>query len=113
MGAALFGLLVLLPGLYNALVREDSLPLGLLLLFAAGEEISWGQRIIGFRPPALFLEHNFQQESNLHNLLKGMLDTRWMVLMVALLYGVIAPYVVYLTRWPKVLAAPLSCLPWF
>ncbi|MET0287237.1 MAG: hypothetical protein ABW352_22320 [Polyangiales bacterium] len=82
-------------------------------LFVAGEEISWGQRIIGFRPPALFLEHNFQQESNLHNLLKGILDTRWMVLMVAGLYGVVAPYVIYLTRWPKVLAAPLAALPWF
>ncbi|HEX5657616.1 MAG TPA: hypothetical protein VFX59_10500 [Polyangiales bacterium] len=82
-------------------------------LFVAGEEISWGQRIVGFRPPALFLEHNYQQESNLHNLLKGMLDTRWMVLTVALLYGVIAPYVVYLTRWSAVWAAPLPCLPWF
>jgi hypothetical protein len=97
----------------RGLARVTLLAVCAFCLFVAGEEISWGQRIVGFRPPALFLEHNYQQESNLHNLLKGIFDTRWMVLMVAGLYGVIAPYVVYLTRWPAVLAAPLACLPWF
>jgi hypothetical protein len=82
-------------------------------LFVAGEEISWGQRIIGFRPPALFLEHNYQQESNLHNLLKGIFDTRWMVFLIAFVYGVVAPYLAHVTRFPRVLAAPLASLPWF
>ncbi len=96
-----------------ALPRLTLLAVCLFCAFVAGEEISWGQRIVGFRPPALFLEHNFQQESNLHNLLKGVLDTRWMVLTVAALYGVLAPYVIYLTRWPCGLAAPLASVPWF
>lgn len=39
----------------------------------AGEEISWGQRLLGYEPPAVFLEHNDQQELNLHNTLpKGL-----------------------------------------
>ena len=33
----------------------------------AMEEISWGQRIVGYRPPRYFLAHNFQQELNIHN----------------------------------------------
>jgi hypothetical protein len=62
-------------------------------LFVAGEEISWGQRLFAFQPPKVFLEHNYQQEANLHNLLKNILDTRWIVLAVALLYGVAWPLV--------------------
>lgn len=42
--------------------------LGLAFLLAAGEEISWGQRIIDFRTPEFFAEHNAQREFNLHNL---------------------------------------------
>jgi hypothetical protein len=61
--------------------------------FVAGEEISWGQRLLAFQPPEIFLEHNYQQEANLHNLLKNILDTRWIVLAVALVYGVIWPVI--------------------
>jgi tetratricopeptide (TPR) repeat protein len=35
------------------------------------EEISWGQRLIGFESPAFFAEQNVQGETNLHNLLTG------------------------------------------
>jgi hypothetical protein len=42
--------------------------LGLFLFFAAGEEISWGQRIFGIATPEYFQQHNAQQETNLHNL---------------------------------------------
>ena len=45
-----------------------------LLLFGAGEEISWGQRIFNIETPEFFLEHNAQQETNLHNLMVG--DTK-------------------------------------
>lgn len=82
-------------------------------VFVAGEEISWGQRLFGYRPPELFLEHNFQQEANLHNLLKDVLDTRFMVSAIALLYGVLLPFVCYVTRVPRVLAAPLALVPYF
>jgi hypothetical protein len=42
--------------------------LGLLFLFGAIEEISWGQRILGINSPEWFLRHNRQGETNIHNL---------------------------------------------
>ncbi len=41
----------------------------LMLIFGAGEEISWGQRIFGWESGEFFLEHNDQKETNLHNLI--------------------------------------------
>ncbi len=40
----------------------------LMYFFAAGEEISWGQRILNFSSPAFFAANNAQGEFNLHNL---------------------------------------------
>lgn len=37
--------------------------------FIAGEEISWGQRILGFEGPEALVVANVQDEANLHNLL--------------------------------------------
>ncbi len=45
-----------------------TLALALFLFFAAGEEISWGQRIFGIKTPAYFQSYNTQQETNIHNL---------------------------------------------
>jgi hypothetical protein len=42
--------------------------LGILFLFVAGEEISWGQRIFNLQTPAFFQDKNIQGELNLHNL---------------------------------------------
>jgi hypothetical protein len=42
--------------------------LGLLFLFGAMEEISWGQRILGIESPEWFMRHNRQSEINIHNL---------------------------------------------
>ena len=41
---------------------------GIVLLFIAGEEISWGQRIFGYSTPDWIVERNLQREFNLHNL---------------------------------------------
>lgn len=46
--------------------------LALLLFFGAGEEISWGQRIIGFETPEAF-SNNVQGEFTIHN--ESFLDT--------------------------------------
>lgn len=43
----------------------------LLFVFAAGEEISWGQRIFGWGTPEFFAENNYQNETSLHNLTVG------------------------------------------
>lgn len=44
---------------------------GVLFFFAAGEEISWGQRVFGVESGDFFLENNQQAETNLHNLVVG------------------------------------------
>ena len=44
------------------------LGLALLFFFGAGEEISWGQRILGFATPETLSQINRQEEFNLHNL---------------------------------------------
>ncbi|MCN4144131.1 MAG: hypothetical protein LC437_03365 [Thiohalomonas sp.] len=43
--------------------------LGLFFFFAAGEEISWGQRIFNVESSDFFVQNNAQGETNLHNLL--------------------------------------------
>ncbi len=42
-----------------------------LFFFAAGEEISWGQRIFGWETGEYFMERNAQSETNIHNLVVG------------------------------------------
>ena len=41
--------------------------LGVVLLFAAGEEISWGQRLFDIDTPQALVDGNRQDELNLHN----------------------------------------------
>jgi len=42
--------------------------LAVVFFFGAGEEISWGQRIIGWQSPEAFVQTNVQKETNIHNL---------------------------------------------
>jgi len=53
---------------YRGLKRLVLLGLALVLLFGAGEEISWGQRIFGWGTPDEIAEVNRQGETNVHNL---------------------------------------------
>jgi hypothetical protein len=49
-------------------LRYTSMVAWALLMFVfAGEEISWGQRVIGFETPAIVRDANQQEEFNLHN----------------------------------------------
>ncbi|MDO5757225.1 MAG: hypothetical protein Q4P24_06865 [Rhodobacterales bacterium] len=43
----------------------------LIFFMAAGEEVSWGQRIVGWESGEFFQQHNKQYETNLHNLMVG------------------------------------------
>ncbi len=43
----------------------------LIFFMAAGEEVSWGQRIIGWESGEFFQQNNKQEETNLHNLMIG------------------------------------------
>ena len=44
---------------------------GVAMVFAAGEEISWGQRIFGFATPDFLMHLNYQKEFNVHNISYG------------------------------------------
>ncbi len=58
-------------------------------LLVALEEVSWGQRLFGYQPPTYFLEQNYQQEFNLHNLIET--DLRMLAMLVILVgYGMVA-----------------------
>lgn len=60
-----------------------------LFLFAAGEEISWGQRLIGWETPASLRQVNNQLETNLHNMaiLDGKLDVAFHLFCVGYLFA--------------------------
>lgn len=55
--------------------------LSLLVALAAGEEISWFQRVLGVDSPDFFRQHNRQSETNLHNLALGGASLHKMVLL--------------------------------
>lgn len=82
----------------------------------AMEEISWGQRIIGYRPPVYFLEHNFQQEFNIHNVVDA--DYRKLALTFVIAgYGIVLPIAARFA-YPKswfdrlgVVAPPVMLIP--
>jgi len=47
--------------------RASLMMIGLVALFIAGEEISWGQRIFKLSTSEFLLQYNYQGEINLHN----------------------------------------------
>ncbi|MEP4194210.1 MAG: hypothetical protein ABJL99_01090 [Aliishimia sp.] len=55
-----------------------------ILFFGAGEEISWGQRLIGWESGDFWLENNDQAETNLHNLVVGEVKINKLLFGVAL-----------------------------
>jgi len=94
------------------------LGLSFFCFLVAMEEISWGQRVFGYRPPVYFLEQNFQQELNFHNVM----DTGFRKLMlkaIILGYGLVLPLLAAVPplrklfdRW-AVIAPPLALAPAF
>jgi hypothetical protein len=92
---------------------------GLFCLFVAGEEISWGQRLIGFTPPGVFLEHNTQQEANVHNFADIFGRPKWMLIMALAGYGLLLPALARVGPTRRLLgrigasAPSLALTPWF
>ncbi len=94
------------------------LGLAVFCFVVAMEEISWGQRVFAYRPPAYFLEHNFQQELNFHNVMKT--SFRKLAVKVVLLgYGAVLPLVALIPQVKKLLsraaivAPPVALAPSF
>ena len=94
------------------------LGLGLFCVFVAGEEISSGQRLLGFTPPEYFLTDNFQQELNVHNIVAS--DLRQLAFQLIVLgYGVALPLAAAipatgrLLSWLAVVSPPSALMPAF
>lgn len=80
-----------------------------LFLFAAGEEISWGQRILGVESSEFFIENNAQGETNLHNLVVGdkkinKIIFSQLLFLVMFVYLIITPILFRKYHWFKDLA---------
>ena len=103
--------------------RERPLPwfsagLACLCVLFALEEISWGQRLFGYRPPRYFLENNYQLELNLHNILPT--SVRQQILGAIFIgYGLLLPLLERIPSTNKALrtlgitAPPLGLAPIF
>ncbi len=91
--------------------------IALFCVFVAGEEFSWGQRLLGFTPPDVFLAHNTQQEVTLHNF-ADLFGQPKGVLMLALLGFALLGLVGLNQRLRRLLervgatAPPLGAVPW-
>lgn len=90
--------------------------LALAAFFIAGEEISWGQRQLGFDGPELLVERNLQGEANLHNLL-GLYGLHTTFLLVAA-YGmflarVLVPRIPRLKEHPWLFVPQRDLVAWF
>jgi hypothetical protein len=67
----------------------------LLFMFGAGEEISWGQRILGFSTPETLQAHNFQKEFTLHNLTLWGFDWNRVIFGTGLYTAVLSFYLLF------------------
>jgi hypothetical protein len=99
--------------------RVFDLLVGLFCIFVAGEEISWGQRLIGYTPPGVFLEHNTQQEANVHNFAEVFGRPKWMLIFALGGYGLLLPALARMGVTRRLLdragatAPALDVAPWF
>ena len=86
---------------YTLVKRLSLLALALLLFAFAGEEISWGQRLLGLETPESLQTANVQNETNLHNLdlLQNTLSVDRLFQLFWIGLGVLVPVLAAL--WPR------------
>jgi hypothetical protein len=72
-----------------------------MLLGVALEEISWGQRFLGFSTPEAIRRRNVQEEIILHNMyvFKGVLNSAWAVVGFSLAFAWLVPRYILGKRW--------------
>ncbi|MCU0610849.1 MAG: hypothetical protein MUE60_03555, partial [Candidatus Eisenbacteria bacterium] len=87
--------------------------LALFCVFVAGEEISWGQRLLGFAPPDFFAYRNVQRETTLHNLALWWMRPGTLAMAFMLGYGVLLPAAQRLVRRFDVPSPPWGAIPAF
>jgi hypothetical protein len=86
----------------------------LVFFFGAGEEISWGQRLLGFHTPESLYNVNVQREFNLHNIaiinnrnfdgslkhgIYKLLNINFLFKLSTLIAGIALPFCVYHTKF--------------
>jgi len=74
---------------------------GLVYIWVAGEEISWGQRILGFESPEYFRENNDQQEFTFHNLVIGDVKLDELIFGPLLSYIILSYLIILPLLWPR------------
>jgi hypothetical protein len=72
-------------------IRLALVLLGVVLLIAGGEELSWGQNIFQWQSPEFFQRWNRQEETNLHNITQRIFHTKGLTIVVLLVVGVAGP----------------------
>ncbi len=85
----------------------------LAFFFAAGEEVSWGQRIFSIESSDFFMANNYQGETNLHNLVIGDIHLAEEVFgnalsLILLSYLVVLPLVYPIAGWARVFCKALA-----
>jgi hypothetical protein len=86
---------------------------GAAFLFAAGEEVSWGQRLLGLETPEVLARHNDQGELTLHNLVVFGVKLDELVFgnllsLAILTYLLVLPFVWRRWRWAQRLVHALA-----
>ncbi len=91
-----------------------------LIFLFAGEEIAWGQRLLGYRTPDFFRAYNTQSELTLHNIEGVNERVNGILIIGAFVYGIVLPLAA--CRLPLVAARsarlglllpPVDCAPFF
>jgi hypothetical protein len=90
------------------------LMLGIIFFLGAGEEISWGQRVLSFQTPEKLNELNVQKEFNFHNLeifnteyqtghvktgIMRLLEINFLYKVFSIIYGIVLPVSVFRLRF--------------
>jgi hypothetical protein len=105
--------------LWRSQLRIEAAIYGGLVVFffgVAGEEISWGQRILGLKGPSTLVDANQQHEMNVHNLLtKYPLEGAYILVGLMGAFGLrwLVPRIPRLRDRPWLFAPPAQLAPWF
>jgi len=103
--ASFFWLALRSRGRWGGIKRLAALGLAIVFFFGGGEEISWGQRVLGFETPEELSESNAQDETNVHNLeiFDGLLTVERLFQLFWIVFAVLIPIVCALAlnarRW--------------
>ncbi len=71
-------------------------------IFVAGEEISWGQRILKIQTPETLKQINLQNEVNLHNIAGGVFDYNLQYYFIVLFFFINGVFIPLINLYPPI-----------